>query len=370
MSRRLSVSLLSTLLVVGLPAAVSAQDEAMAAEPMWGASVKPDAKDVAALGDGFVIVGGKEREPIGKVWTSPDGTNWTRLEDDDIFDGAVVRRVEAFDGGVVALGTEGRKLVAWHSPDGMAWEKTTIDKVGKGIELFPEALTDGPAGLIAVASMVGQDLIGQRFYGSADGQAWEEIEPPSDTAPGIFVSLESTDDEYFAVARPMFTPDTDLYWRSADGVAWEMFEGPADGILYDLAVADDGTFVAAGQLTDTFASAIWRAEEPGSWELVYTAPSTKETEERLDLVAVGGPGFLAGGSTSACPDQPNRYCPSAAVLASEDGREWRQLGVEDGVPGPLHDTEPVAVAVNGATTVVIAWHDVRPIEVWTLPSTP
>jgi hypothetical protein len=361
---------LSTISVVGLPAVVSAQDGPLAAEPMWGASVKPDAKDVAAFDHGFIIVGGKERDPIGKVWTSPDGTNWTRLKDDKIFDGAVIRRVEAFDGGVVALGTEGRRLVAWHSPDGTTWQKSTLDKVGKGIELFPEAMTDGPAGLIAVASIIGQDLIGQRFYGSADGLDWQEIEPPSDTAPGIFVSLESTDDEYFAVARPMFGLGTDLYWRSADGVAWEMFAGPAEGILHDLAVGDDGTFVAAGQLTDSFVSAIWHAEELGSWELVYTAPSTKETEERLDLIAVGGTGFLAGGSTSACPDQPDRYCPSAAVLASEDGRAWRQLGVADGVPGPLHDTAPVAVAANGDTTVMVAWHEQRPVEVWTLPTAP
>jgi hypothetical protein len=369
-SRRLYLSLLSTLLVVGLPAAAMAQDETTDAAPMWDASVKIDALDVSTFGDGFILVGGRDKKPLGKVWTSPDGTTWSRIEDDAIFEGAILRRVTPFGDGVVVLGNQGRKLVSWYSPDGATWQKTTVDKVGQNLELFPEAITDGPAGIIAVASVVGQDLVGQRFYGSPDGQAWDEIEPPSPTAPGIFVSLESTDDEYFAVARPMFTPDTDLYWRSTDGVSWETFEGPADGTLHDLAIGADGTFVGVGQQADTFTAAIWRADELGSWELVYSAPSNKETEERLDVVAVGGPGFLAGGSTSSCPDQPDRYCPTASILASDDGREWRALGVEDGVPGPLHETSLSAIAADSDTTVMVAWHADRPSEVWTVPTAP
>ncbi len=245
------------------------------------------------------------------------------IEDDAIFEGAILRRVTPFGDGVVVLGNQGHKLVGWYSPDGATWQKTTVDKVGKNLELFPEALTDGPAGLIAVASVVGQDLVEQRFYGSPDGQAWEEIEPPSPTAPGIFVSLESTDDEYFAVARPMFTPDTDLYWRSADGVSWETFEGPADGTLHDLAIGDDGSFVAVGQQADTFTAAIWRADELGSWELVYNAPSARRPRsgsmwsrsEALASSPVAAP--------AAVPIEPDRYCPTASILASDDGREWR-----------------------------------------------
>ncbi len=86
------------------------------------------------------------------------------------------------------------------------------------------------------------------------------------------------------------------------------------------------------------------------------------------MVAVGGPGFLAGGSTSACPEQRSRSCPSASILASADGVEWQALTVEDGVPGPLHDTAPAAIAANSGMTAVVAWHERRPTEVWTLPS--
>ena len=333
----------------------------------WRSSVKRDAVDVAAFGDGFVLVGGPLRERQGKVWLSDDGMTWSRVADDAVFDGVALRRVATFDGGIVALGTQGRKLVGLHSPDGTTWTKTDIDRVGKGLELFADAVTDGPAGLIAVASMVAQDLAGQRFYGSEDGRTWEEIEPPSDTAPGIFVSLEATDDEYLALARPLFTPGEDLYWRSSDAVTWETFEGPDGGNLYDLAVGEDGSYVGVGADTETFMPAIWHAAELGAWERVYEVVSSKEPEERLQLAAAGGPGFLVGGSTSSCPMQATRYCPSASVLASADGLEWRALGVEDGVPGPLHDTVPQSIAANGTNTAMVAWHEDRPIEVWMLP---
>lgn len=368
MSRRMTTAFLAALLLAGLPAVAAAQDETTEAQPMWRASTKKDAFDVAAFGDGFVLVGAAQKKPVGKIWLSPDGSSWSSVSNGKIFDGVALRRVTAFEDGVVALGTEGRKLVALYSADGSKWKKSTIDRVEKGMELFPQAVTDGPAGLVAVASMIAQDIAGQRFYASEDGRSWREIDPPSDTAPGMFVSLESTDDEYLAVARPLFTPGSDLLWRSTDAVTWETFDGPAEGTIHDLAVGTDGTFVGVGADETGFLPAIWQADELGSWEQVYAAPSSKQTEERLDVVAVGGPGFLAGGSTSSCPDQPQRSCPTASILASADGVEWRALGVDDGVPGPLHDTVPQAIAANGALTAIVAWHEDRPMEVWTMPA--
>ena len=368
MSRRLTASFLCALLLSGSPAAALAQEGMADPASVWDTSVKRDAVDVAAFGDGFVLVGGPLRDHQGKVWLSADGATWSRVADDEVFDGVALRRVTAFDDGVVALGTQGRKLVSFYSPDGATWTRTTIDRVDKGLELFADAVTDGPAGLIAVASVVARDLAGQRFYGSEDGRTWREIEPPSETSPGMYVSLEATDDEYLAVARPMFTPGTDLYWRSPDAVTWELFEGPDEGDLYDLAIGVDGTYVGVGALAETSLPAIWHADELGTWELVYEDSDSKETEERLLTVAVGGPGFLAGGSTSACPSQPNRYCPSAAILASADGREWQALGVEDGVPGPLHDTVPQPIAANDDTTANVACHEDRPTEVRMLPT--
>lgn len=359
---------MSALLLLSLPAVAIAQDAVTDPAPMWAASVKQDAMDVAAFEDGFVLVGGPRKKPNAKIWLSPDGSSWSSVKAGDILDGVALMRVAPYDGGVVALGTQGRKLVALRSADGETWKKTTVDKADKDMELFPQAVTEGPAGIIAVASLIGQDFAGQRWYASADGKSWETIDPPSDTAPGMFVSLESTGDDYLAVARPMYTPTTEVLWRSADGASWETVPGPEGGELHDLAIGADGDFVGVGAMAGEFLPLIWHADELGVWEQVYESPSMKGTEERLDVVAASGSGFLVGGSTSSCPDQMNRYCPSAAVLSSADGVEWEALGVEDGVPGPLHDTAPQSIATNAGTTAVVAWHEDRPMEIWTVPA--
>ena len=367
MPRRSTATILAAALLVGSSAAAIAQGETAPA-PMWGAATKQDARDVVAYSGGYALVGGKDKKPEGKVWLSADGSSWQRVPEAKAFEGAVIRRASDFEDGVVALGTKGRKLLGWYSPDGQSWQKTTIDTVDKNVELFPDAVTDGPAGLIAVASIVTQDLIGQRFYASVDGREWSQIEPPSDTANGVYVSLEATDEEYIAVGRPLFGPAEGLHWRTPDGITWEPFDGPEDGELTDLAIGADGSFVAVGRHQTTLVPRIWRADELGDWELVYEAPSDKVTEERLELVAAAGPGFIAGGITSACPGQAGRSCPVMSLLASEDGREWSPLGIEDGVPGPLHDTQPWAAATDGTSTTLLAWHDDRPTEVWTIPA--
>ena len=372
MSKRLHAGLLSVLMLIGLPGAVLAQEDTADAVPMWRAATKQGAADVTAFGEGYVLVGGKAKPAQSKVWTSPDGAVWTKVTDSGL-DGRAITRVSAYEGGVAGLGSEGRRLIGWSSPDGTTWQKTTIDRAGKELMLFPVALTDGPNGLLAAAHLIGQDLAGQHMYQSTDGRKWTEVEPPLEVNDGMVVSLKADEDEYLAIARTTFNQAVDLYFRSPDGVTWQPFEGPADGELFDIAIGADGTYAAVGQVgvddadQSVMRAAIWRADELGQWELVHTSPSTKMGEERLDVIEVGGEGFVASGSTSGCPQQP-RSCPTAAILESADGREWVALGVEDGVPGPLHDTTVNHVATNGSNTVMLAAHDRRPTETWTQPA--
>lgn len=372
MNRPMRVALLSALLLAALPGGVIAQVAAADPTPAWPAVSRQGATDVVAFSGGFVAVGANDKPALSKVWTSPDGQSWTRQDEGDGFVGAAMRRVAALGDGVVALGNKGRRLVAWQSPDGVEWLRYSIDRAERGMELFPEALTAGPTGVLAVASLIGQDLAGQRFYHSPDGQAWSMVASPPQTT-GLFFSLEATPEEYLAVARPAFGPAEDLYWRSADGLNWETFAGPADGWLYDIAVGDDGTFIAVGDLQeaeDTLRPAIWRAAELGSWDLVHTYPSAKQTEDRLYRVEASGPGFVATGIISECPAQPQRSCPVVSILTSADGLEWQPLGIDDGVPGPLHGTEVNSIASDGETTVLLAWHEGPPNELWTLPPSP
>jgi hypothetical protein len=366
MSRSMS-TIMSVVLLAAASGVAVAQDDS-ATVPMWSATTKSGAADVTAFGDGYVLVGGAGQKEQARAWSSADGRTWARAKKDPVFKGAAMSKVAAFDGGVAALGSMGRKLLAWSSADGRSWQRKTIGHAGKGMSLFPAALTDGPAGLLAAAHLVGQDLAGQSMYLSSDGRSWQKIEPPLPSSEGMVVALTADADEYLAVARSTSGTTSDLYFRSADGRSWTPFAGPENGALYDLAVGADGTYAAVGRLAegDAGRSAIWHASELGTWQLVHSSASTKETEERLDVIDAAGPGFIASGITSGCPDQP-RSCPTAAILESADGIVWASLGVADGVPGPLHDTAVVAAATNGADTVLLAWHDARPAEVWTQP---
>ncbi len=369
MSRRSTLALLSCLLLLGVPGAVMAQDEA-AADPIWSAAVKKGGSDVVVSGDGFLLVGANKKPPTAKVWSSKDGLKWKKQKAGDAFKGASMIRATSFGEGVIVLGQDGRRLVSWHSPDGVDWVRKSVDKASKGLKIWPEALTAGPAGLLAVGSVIGQDIAGQRFYLSADGETWSPVVAPP-VSDALFVSLAATPDEYLAVARPAFGTAGDLYWRSADGAVWETFAGPDGGWIYDVAVGEDGSFVAAGALAeseDVLRPAIWQASELGDWNLVYSYPSAKQTEDRLFRVEAAGPGFVAAGTISGCPDQANRSCPEAGIFATDDSGDWRRLGVADGVPGPLHDTEVVSLAANDSTTLMLAWHQGRPSEVWTLPA--
>ena len=367
MSRRTNAAILSALLLVGVPGAVIAQEPQD--EPMWPAATKKGAASAAALSDGFLAVGSNRKPLVSKVWESADGSSWSRQESGDQLEGASMSRVEAFGDGAVALGQDGRRLVAFHSPDGSDWARFSVDRADKDMELFPQSLASGPNGLVAVANMVGQDIAGQRFYQSADGEAWTRIATPPETN-GLFVSLKSTPDEYLAIARPGFTPGSDLYWRSTDGVTWETFEGPEDGNIHDIAYGD-GTFVAVGarpEPEEGQRQVVWAASELGDWEVVYSYPSAKETEDRLHRVEAAAPGFVAAGTISGCPVQP-RTCIEASILVSEDGREWRLLGIPDGVPGPLDATEVISIASDGETTVLVAFHEEGRSELWTLTPT-
>ena len=129
MSMRTRAGFLSVLMLVGLPGVVMAQEDDPDADSMWRAATKQGAADVAAFGEGYVLVGGKAKPAQSKVWTSPDGEVWTKVADPGL-EGNAILRVSAFEGGVAGLGSSGRRLIGWSSPDGTTWRQSTIDKAG------------------------------------------------------------------------------------------------------------------------------------------------------------------------------------------------------------------------------------------------
>jgi hypothetical protein len=99
------------------------------------ALVSPDGAgmlSVTAGGPGYVAAGSVDEysgSTDAAVWTSPDGVTWTRVPDDgSVFGGPQKQEifsVRPVPGGLVAVGADGNETAAavWTSPDGTTWTR-------------------------------------------------------------------------------------------------------------------------------------------------------------------------------------------------------------------------------------------------------
>jgi hypothetical protein len=130
---------------------------------------------VATGGPGLVAVGADLGPPEHRrtpVWTSPDGTRWTRVPDDVTVRGAL-ESVTAGGPGLVAVGsdpTEGNAV--WTSVDGIIWSRVPHDRAVFGS--WPNGINDvtvGGPGLVAVG---GPGLVAVGGHASAAVWVTEE----------------------------------------------------------------------------------------------------------------------------------------------------------------------------------------------------
>lgn len=132
-------------------------------------------EDVTAGGPGIVAAGFAQQPGsglVGALWTSPDGTDWTRVPTDNgVFGGAR-------DVAVLSVAADGLRLVAvggwhiaqsWTSNDGLEWQRTFHDPDA------PSNMTDvvsTDVGLVAVGSIdSGKDRY-PAVWTSVDGSDW------------------------------------------------------------------------------------------------------------------------------------------------------------------------------------------------------
>ncbi len=156
------------------------------------------------------------------VWTSPDGLTWSRVEQQNAFDGAYMYSVAAGDGILVAVGFDHQagsqnssnvagQSVVWISQDGIAWTRLDHDEEVFGQSVMYD-VTYGPNGFLAVGWKTAPDWDDPVFWHSLDGLDWNRVEPPvGSRAPG-FVGVK--DNQYVVE-----TDGGGLYW-SPDGITW------------------------------------------------------------------------------------------------------------------------------------------------------
>ena len=320
----------------GLPAVWSSTDGFT-----WTPVVDPAAfgtpatiDDVVTGGPGFVAVGS---ERIGDpaqflfrpaVWTSADGTVWTKVAfDDQILGGAssaIMFDVVSTDSGLVAVGGADagadRVAAVWTSADGATWTRSAHVPEVFGSTGFTSmsSVTAGGPGLVAVgAQQTSGDLRAGAIWTSADAVTWTRA-----AADPTVVGGETTSVLLDAVtaAGPLLVAggiertgdDADItILTSPDGVTWTRvppmpdFSGPGGQFLRDLTAGGPG-IVGVGTVDtgdpSTAAAAVWVSPDGLSWSRVADDPAVfggNGTFASMQAVVVGGPGLVAVGDGPA-----------------------------------------------------------------------
>lgn len=267
------------------------------------------------------------------VWTSVDGTSWTRsAPDPDIFgEGGGMMDVAATDYGIVAagsiavLGTDDGfffRPAVWLSPDGADWSRVWEGDLGDAgassfIPGFTALAADSDGLIVGVGSAKNEDSqVVAAVWISTDGRAWERIEPNSSafgSENGLDVTmLEVTwgSDGFIAVGTEGGTHVA--IWKSVDGHSWIRIDTTNQpfgmtGTLSAVAALDTG-FVTTGPHGfaggDGTLVTLWTSPDGSTWDRVQTLGPGYT----MAIVVTDAGIFVAG----ATPDATNFH---AAVWA-------------------------------------------------------
>jgi hypothetical protein len=309
-------------------------------------------------GPGLVAVGGgcddpDESCPIrSTVWTSVDGTTWTRAPYDiDVFGTGVMEDIVVTNHGIVAVGSHNgvnevdvtQRPAVWTSPDGIEWARTwegavmtrgqpDVDPPETGAFLLSpiQAITVGPDGtLVAVGTVVDDLGVGvAAVWTSGDGQTWERV---------------PHDPEALASSTGM------------------------DMVMLDVAAGESG-LVAVGSERDHHGAglwwmggerpAVWTSPDGTAWERITLDDEAFGTTRSISAVAASPTGFVAAGPIFADSGR-------VTMWTSPDGTRWQAVArFETGYVLSVIDTGPAMAAAGGISDEYDRNHAV----VWVGPS--
>lgn len=231
---------------------------------------------VVVGGPGLVAVGGtgfSDRDAA--VWTSADGLTWSRVSDDGGFGGAGMQEMHSIAAGgpgLVAVGYESdesgrdRVAVVWTSSDGTTWTRVEDGVPGSDEEQEMFDVVVGGPGMTAIGRE-GEAAI----WTSVDGITWSRVPYDEDVFDGTLFRepLRLTVGGPGLVAVGQFAYGNDVaaaVWTSADGINWsrvprddDVFGGDDSPAMNEVA-ASGNTIVAVGSVgvtTDEFDAAVW-----------------------------------------------------------------------------------------------------------------
>lgn len=302
------------------------------AEP-WVATELDGAVALASGHGRYVAVGSTGFPAQAAAWTSADGLTWEETVVTDPPAGSAMTDVVATDDGFVAFGVESvvydgtaERAHAWFSPDGLAWQEAVVNGRSKrGLQVIVRNLADGPAGQLALADFIGQDLGGQRLWRTADGLTWERVKLPK--ADGrIFTGIHSVPQGYLLLGTTMTGGSWD--WRSLDGLTWKRLRGTP--MLFDVAVSDAGTLAGIGY------EHIYRSPKSlRGWEKAWKRPKAWKVAgaNAFEWVDWEGSEFVVVGRDFSTCSPSSDECHRNPLLVSVDGAAWSEAAGPDGLPG-------------------------------------
>ncbi len=283
---------------------------------------------VAAAGPGLVAVGDDRSggDADAAVWTSGYGAVWTRVPHSEaIFGGNYDQRmneVTAGGPGVVAVGWDhGSSISAaavWTSVDGTSWTRVPHSEAvfgGPGSQSMYGVAAGGP-GLVAVGSDITNNESDAAVWTSTNGLTWTRV--PHDEAifggPSNQSMLDVTvgGPGLIAVGFDNDGVDRDAaVWTSPDGFTWTRvphdeatFGGVEVETMNGIAVNAAGFGVAAGTqwANYDYDAALWTYSAPSPPAPAPPAPSPSVSEGGTPLpAATASPGASAKPSPGPTP---------------------------------------------------------------------
>lgn len=305
--------------------------------------------DVAIGSQGLLAVGSVCCEPEqSAIWHSSDGLVWERLDAADTLDPATyLSAAHALPDGWLVLGVGDPDATAeiLFSGDGRSWQRVLhADGTGGGPGIA--AVTQGPAGLVAVGTAEGADgSYDGVVWRSADGRAWERIAVDD---PALVGGGE-------ARLHAVTGHAGGLLVSGIPGTKEQRLQCEQLGMLAsvdELPASDppDATSCVTGDQQQ------WASADGERWVRVEPAVEVEQPIE-FRVVSAGGPGLLVLGESSG-PDSPD-----TRLFGSADGITWNPLGTEE----PMLSEVAIGLVVRGREIIAVTedWGaEERTLRVW------
>jgi hypothetical protein len=290
------------------------------------------------------------------VWTSVDGTSWTRVPEAEISDPestkAEMRSVVPWDSGRVAVGvadSAGQVSAAvWISMDGNSWSRVpdASGTLGGANNQVMRSVTVWKSGLVAVGWEIADENVDGVIWTSPDGVDWTRVEDPEGVFGGDshqhIHDVAAGGPGLVAVGDDNSQGDLDVaIWSSEDAITWTQvssdqagMSGPGDQLANSLKVSSEGQVLAGGFTTTSQGgrdAAVWMSTNGTVWSAMtqHQDDFGGSDDQEVHGLAVVGTGWVAVG-WDGTPEEKD-----AVVWTTSEDTPWTRVDAEGaGFGGP------------------------------------